>query len=265
MNCEELKSQVIRWLGQELECRADGSTLTAVLPLLKPDGDSLEIGIEPVGTDLWRLSDLGDVHAHFYLANVDIFEDSSRGDEFRQIVKAANISESDKELQLTVASARLPASLFEFAHALQSIFSLQFATKLQSLARDFPSIVARFLAEQRTSFEIPSDNIPGLTGSWKFNFILNHVKTETLVKAISIPKPADAMRTAKQTIFEINDVRQIRPSDSSFVVIADDEGPRSQFWKESVMRVFAGYHVPVIPFEGERDRLISLARSYSNQ
>jgi Domain of unknown function DUF1828 len=264
MNCEELKSQVNRWFDQELECRAEGTALTLALPLLKPDGDALEIGIEPSGDDQWILSDLGDIHAHFYLAGIDLFEDSSRADEYRQIVNESRITERENELLLETSSSQLAPLIFEFAHALQSIFALQFTTKLQSLSRDFPSIVAKFLAEQHTSFEIPSDKIPGKTGEWKFNFILNHSNPRTLVRALSIPKATEALRTAKQTVFEINDIRGLALQNEDIVVIADDEGERANFWRPHIIRLFDGYQIPIIPFEAKREELLDLARTHAS-
>lgn len=80
MNCEELKASVLRWIGQEIQCRSNGrDSLIATLPLLKPNGDAIEIGINAVGSDRWRLSDLGDTYGILYLAGVDLLEEIREG------------------------------------------------------------------------------------------------------------------------------------------------------------------------------------------
>ena len=99
MNCEELKSHVLSWFGAETECRASGSdTLIATLPILKPNGDPIEIGIEPSSGGDWRLSDMGDTYAVLYLAGVEMYEEYVRAEEFRQIIKAHSIADEEREL-----------------------------------------------------------------------------------------------------------------------------------------------------------------------
>jgi hypothetical protein len=100
MNCDELKTSVLRWIGEELECSSRGDSLVATLPILKPNGDAFEIGIEPVGARRWKLSDLGDTYATFYLAGVDLLEEYVRGEEFRQVVLAHSIKDHEKELSI---------------------------------------------------------------------------------------------------------------------------------------------------------------------
>jgi uncharacterized protein DUF1828 len=263
MDCQELKARIAGWFNDELECRPAGRALMLTLPILKPDGDALEIGVEPTGSDLWKLSDLGNVQEHFYLAGLDLYSDSARADEFAQIVKTSGISQIENELLSTAASEQLASAVFEFAQALQYIFALQFASKVQALSRDFATIVAQFLSEHRASYTIPPDNIPGKTGSWKFNFVLNHVRAATLVKTLSLPKATAALATAEKTVFEINDIRQLDPQSPSMLVIADDEGERAKFWKPRVMRVFGGYDVRVLRFNDARAELVNFVKQYA--
>ena len=265
MNCQELKSSVIQWMGQEIDCRVTGQhqeCLSAVLPILKPNGDAIEVGIEPVGPDLWKLSDLGETHATLYLAGVELNDEYVRAEEFRQILSVHRIADQQQELVMEVSTDELIGRMFEFVHAMQSMLALQFTIKPKQSNRDFPSVVAKFLAEQGASFEIPPEAIQGRSGKWKFNFSLNHVKKETLVKALSATSKPQALRGAEQSVFEINDVLAIR--DSNAVVIADDEGPRHAFWHPGVMRVFSEYNVPVYSFLASKEELTQLARSYAN-
>jgi hypothetical protein len=261
MNCEELKSSVLRWMGQEISCHSNGrNSLIATLPLLKPNGDSIEVGINSVGADRWQLSDLGDTYATLYLAGVDLLEEYVRGDEFRQVAIAHNIKDSEKELSVEVSSAVLVESLFDFVHAIQSMLALQLTVRPQQERRDFAAIVAKFFGERNTSFDIP-ERITGKTGRWEFNFVLNHVRAETLVKTLTATSKGQALRSAEQSMFEIRDVQEIR--DAEAVVIADDEGYRKEYWGASALRIFEGYNVPVFTFEGKRNELSELAAKYS--
>lgn len=265
MNCQELKSSVIQWMGQEIECRVTGQyqeCLSAVLPILKPNGDAIEVGIEPAGPDRWILSDLGETHAALYLAGVELNDEYVRAEEFRQLLSAHSIADRQQELVMEVSTGEMISRMFEFVHAMQSMLALQFTIKPKQSSRDFPSVVAKFLAEQGASFEIPAEPVQGLSGKWKFNFSLNHVKKETLVKAVSATSKMQALRSAEQSVFEIRDVQAVR--DSNAVVIADDEGPRHAFWHPGVMRVFSEYNVPVYSFLASQDELTQLARSYGN-
>jgi hypothetical protein len=133
-----------------------------------------------------------------------------RAEEFRQVIAAHRIKDSEQELTVEASSDELIGSMFSFIHAIQSMLALQLTIKPKQATRDFPSIVAKFLAEQRASFEIPPEHITGKTGRWKFNFVLNHVREETLVKALSATSKNYALRAAEQSVFEIRDVQAIR-------------------------------------------------------
>ena len=265
MNCAELKSSVLEWMGREIDCRITGEhrdCLSAVLPVLKPNGDAIEIGIEPLGPDRWRLSDLGDTHATLYLGGVELNDEYARTEEFRQILVSHGIADQDEELVMDVSTSEMIGRMFEFVHAMQSMLALQFTVRPKQSNRDFPSIVAKFLAEQGASFEIPPAPIDGLSGKWKFHFSLNHVKKETLVKAITATTKMQALRSAEQSVFEIRDVQAVRETQS--IVIADDEGPRQAFWHPQVMRVFGKYDVPVYSFLANQEELALVAKSYAN-
>jgi Domain of unknown function DUF1828 len=260
MDCAELKNSVLRWMGQEIQCHSiDDNSLIASLPLLKPNGDVIEVRVQSFGSK-FKLSDLGDTHATLYLAGVDILEEYVRGEEFRQILAAHEITDSAKELSVEVSSTELIERLFDFVHAIQSMLALQMTVRPQQERRDFSAIVAKFLAEQGTSFEIPG-HVSGKTGRWHFNFLLNHVRTETLVKTLSATTKGQAIRSAEQSMFEIRDVLEIK--DTKAVVIADDEAHRQEHWGPSAFRIFDGYGVPFFTFLGRREQLSRLAAEYS--
>lgn len=263
MNCEDLKSLVVRWMSREIECRSTGEDcLVATLPILKPNGDAIEIGIEPSGSGLWKVSDLGETYAALYLAGVELNDEYVRAEEFRQIVDAYRLVDDQRELFIEVPSDELVERMFELVHSVQSILALQFTVKPKQPNRDFASVVAKFLSEHHAIYEIPPGPIDGKSGKWKFNFILNHVRKETLVRAVSATSKMQALRAAEQSVFEIRDVQAVR--DAGAVVIADDEGSRRSFWNPQVLRIFGEYNVPVFPFEGNRAGLAQLAISYAN-
>lgn len=263
MTCEELKSSVVRWIGDEIECRPsldDG--LIAVLPVLKPNGDAIEVGLEPLGDQRWRLSDLGETRATLYLGGVDFHEEYVRAEEFRQVLSSHRISERDQELIVEASAGQLVDVMFDFVHAIQSVLALQLTILPKEPKRDFAVLVAKFLAEHHASFEVPAVPIEGKTGRWKFNFVLNQVRQETLVKAITVSSVAEALRSAERAVFEILDVKDTRPG-SNAVAIIDDEGRRSDYWRPNAVRVFEGWSVPVYPFFGARPDLTELALRYA--
>jgi len=263
MNCVDLKTSLLGWFGSEFECRSSGDdSLIATLPLLKPNGDPIEIAIESVGDSQWRVSDLGDTHSTLYLAGVDLNDEYVRGEEFLQIVAAHKINDQDEELFFESSTTDLPERIFDFVNGLQSMLALQLTMKPKQEGRDFASVVAKFLAEQHTSFEIPPEEIEGKSGRWRFSFSLNHVRPkETLVKALSTNAPRDAMRLAEQSVFEILDVRAVRDFDAA--IVTDDEGSRSDVWTPPVLRIFEEWNIQALPFVGRREKLMELARKYA--
>ncbi|MGD1090376.1 MAG: DUF1828 domain-containing protein [Bryobacteraceae bacterium] len=255
---------MLRWIDKEIECRPSANDcLTATLPILKPNGDAIEIGIEPAGAGRWKLSDLGETYATLYLAGVDLFEEYVRAAEFKQIISSHRITnnEDQQELMVETSSGELVGVMFDFVHAIQSMLALQLTVQPRHPKRDFASVVAKFLAEQHASFEVPAEYVNGRTGKWRFNFILNHVSEETLVKALTARNKNEALRSAEQSVFEIGDVRGLRKVQA--VVIADDEDGRQAFWQPQVMKVFDGYNVPVYPFVGNRQELMQFASRYA--
>lgn len=262
MNCAELKASVLQWIDREIECRPSGEDcLTATLPLLKPNGDAIEIGIELVDSRV-KLTDLGDTYATLYLAGVDLFEEYVRAAEFKQVISSHRITNDEEHQELLVESSTddLASTMFDFAHAIQSILALQLTVQPRHPKRDFASVVAKFLAEQHASFEVPAEHINGKTGKWKFNFVLNHVHEETLVKALTARTKAEALRAAELSVFEIGDVKSLR--EVRGIVIADDEDGRQEFWQPQVMKLFSGNNVPMYPFVGNREELTQFASRY---
>lgn len=261
MNCEELKAQISGWFNQELQCHANGNTFSLALPLQKPDGDFLEIGLESLGSGRWRITDFGDTQAHFYLAGIDLSE-TSRGDEFRQIIQDFKINNAEQELSMETSADQLSAALFDFTHVLQSILALQFTVRPQLVSRDFQAIVARFFFERRVLPEMPATPFPGKSGNWKFNFILNRVKSPTLVKTLSAQKSGSPMTLAERSVFEINDLHA-GGNQTPAVVVLDDEGERAKGWTPRVLRVFDEYGIRYFPFEAKQRDLENLAKEYA--
>lgn len=264
MNCNELRDRVSTWVGSEIECRASGQdSLVAALPFLKPNGDPIELGLEKLSADHWRLSDLGDTQAALFLGGVDLVDEYARAEEFRQIVAAHKINQATDELSLVVPASTLVEGMFEFVQAIQSVLALQLTVRTKQPSRDFSSIIAKYLAEQGASFEVPPQPIEGLSGKWKFNFVLTgtSMREETLVKTVTAISKANALKLVEQTAFEILDVQKTR--DSKSVVITDDEGDRDVFWQGPVLRVFEANKIPVIPFAAKRTQLKELAQRYA--
>jgi hypothetical protein len=264
MNCEDLKLSVIEWFGSEIECRSseDGS-LVAAFPVLRLNGDAIEVGISPVGENRWRLSDLGETHSMFFLADLDFHDDYVRAEEFNQIVIAHRLEDIDQEISAEATGDELAVRIFDFLHALQSMSGLQFTAKPRKEHRDFNTIVAMFFAEHRASIEIPTDPIEGISGKWKFDFSLNQVAKETLLKTISTVGRNQVVPLTERATFEIGDVRKLR-SDATAVVIGDDHGKeRETLWRPDVLRIFKEYGVPFYAFEHDNDDLVQLAQKYS--
>lgn len=261
LSCDEFRSVLAGWFGSEIECQPGANdSVIVTLPLLKPNGDAIEIGIAPLGAR-FRLSDLGDTHSTLSLADVDMSEGSVRAAEFQQIVSAHGVTNSEQELSCDADAGNVAERTFDFVHAVQSILALQLTVVRKPSRRDFPSLVAKLLAENRASFEVPPDYVEGKTGRWKFNFVLNHVSAETLVKAISPSSASQAIKLAEESVFEIRDVREIR--EAKAVVIADDERQRESYWGPGARRIFEGYEIPLIQFHRNRQELINLAMTYA--
>jgi len=263
MHCEDFRSTLLGWFGEAVECRQESpDSLIVGLPIARPNGDFIELGIKTIDSSSWRISDLGETHESLYLAGFDVLDDLDKRGEFSQIITDHLISDAGNELS-RVSNGDLVEDIFDFISAINSALALQLTVPTSLPYRDFSSVVAKFLAEQSASFEIPTESVPGKSGSWRFNFSLNHVHPETLVKTITASNSTHAMRQAQSTVFEVGDIREVR-SDLAAVVIIDDEGERKDFWKQSVMRVFRGYDIPAIAFNGGREQLLSLAQRYSN-
>jgi hypothetical protein len=262
MRCEDFRSTLLSWFGAAVECHQESpESLIVTLPIARPNGDFIELGIKTIDPSSWRISDLGDTYESLYLGGVDLFDESDKRDEFNQIVADHGLSDQGNELS-RVSKGDLAENIFDFVSAINSVLALQLTVSTKLPSRDFSSVVAKFLAEQHASFEIPTDKIPGKSGSWKFNFSLNHLHPETLVKTITASNSTNAMKQTQSTVFEVSDIREVRSSLDALVII-DDEGDRKDFWKQSALRVFRQYDIPVIAFNAERDRLLTLTAKYS--
>ena len=151
--------------------------------------------------------------------------------------------------------------VFEFVHAVQSMLSLQVTLVPKTPKRVFAEIVKTFFARERTLFELPSQGVEGQNGRWQFDLILNHTRPQTLVKTVSATDRTRALKAAKETIFEVGDIRRLKGT-SDATVIADDDGPREKLWDADMLRVFEGYDIPVYGFLKDRASLIDLARAH---
>lgn len=123
MTCHDLKTTLSSWMHEELECEDRGKDrFVLTLPLLKPNGDSIDLGVERL-SDRWRISDMGNTHATLFLSGVDLT--GVRGVEFKEIKQSFKIVESGRELFVESAPSQVGGAVFEFVHAIQSILSLQ--------------------------------------------------------------------------------------------------------------------------------------------
>jgi len=259
MDCEELKSSVLHWFDSELECRpSEGGSVVATFPVLRVNGDAIDIGISPAGNGRSRLSDMGETHETFFLADLDFHDEYERAAEFKQIITAHELTDVDKEISIEVPNEELTDRIFDFLHALQSISGLQYTAKPRKVERQFNLIVAMFFAEQHAAITIPTEPVQGIGGSWKFDFALNHTN-ETLIKTISVTDYA--MGPSERAIFEINDVKNLRP-ETLGVTIVDDYKERATLWTPDMRRLFAEYKVPVYEFEANNDALVEFAQKH---
>jgi hypothetical protein len=83
-------------------------------PVLRLNGDAIEIGISPGENGGWRLSDLGETHSMFFLADLDFHEDYVRAEEFNQIVISHQLSSAEEEISIEVSDEELPDRIFDF-------------------------------------------------------------------------------------------------------------------------------------------------------
>src|SRR5580704_3599672 len=96
MTCHELKTTLVSWMNEEVECEDRGKDrFVLTLPLLKPNGDSIDLGVERL-SDRWRISDMGETRATLFLSGVDLT--GIRGIEFKEIKQGFKIVESGREL-----------------------------------------------------------------------------------------------------------------------------------------------------------------------
>jgi Domain of unknown function DUF1828. len=263
MNCEELQRAIRDWVGAEIECHSSGAnSLSICLPLYRPNGDSIELGIEQISPEKWRISDFCYTRSALYVGGVELGDDA-RSEEFQRILESFQLREIDNELTLEVGMEGLVESVFDFAHAVQQMLSLQLTLRPQQPTRDFVAIVAKFLAEQRASFEIPAEPIEGMSGRWNFSFKMNAVAEETLVKTVTATSRSSAMTAAERSTFEILDVRKTGHQNS--VVVADDIGQREGLWRGEVQRVFEANNIPIIAYESKREALTQLAAKYAKR
>ena len=262
MDCDELKSSVLNWFGSEIECQPIGDNrFVATFPIMRVNGDAIEIGISLGNDGRWKLSDLGETRATFFLDDLDFHQQYIRAEELNQIAAAHRLTHQGEEISVDISVDELPDGIFDFLHALQSMSALQFTAKPREIHRDFPSIVAKFLAEQKAIFEVPPDYVEGLCGRWKFDFVLNQ-RDETLVRTISTQSKTSVVKLAEQATFEIGDVRKLR--EIGAVVIGDDHGKeRESVWRTGVVRIFTEYGIPFYAFEGDQDGLIDLAAKHT--
>lgn len=274
MTCQELKTAVVEWMGGEVGCERveapapvapsrerNGDRFILTLPLLKPNGDAIELGVER-RNDRWRISDLGDTHAALFLCGADF--ETVAGGEFRQIQANYKISEQNQELFVESLDPEPVESVFEFAHAMQSMLALQVVVAPKEPKRDFPAIVGKYFADRKVSYEKPPEYMEGKTGKWKLHFVLNHARQETLIRALSASSKSDAKKLSELAVYEIRDIREGHPSSPlSVAVIADDEGTRDSHWRTDVLRMFQLNEIPFLTFLGDRTRLDELATRHA--
>jgi hypothetical protein len=204
---------------------------------------------------------LGHTHETLFLGGVELGEESDRKDEFERLVSNHGLTDRDNELSLVASGDDIPGDVFDFVSAIQSLSALQFTVRTTQPTRDFASVVAKFLAERGTSFDVP-ERVEGLTGKWKFNFALNRVASPTFVKTLTASTTFQAMKATEQSVFEIRDCAEVHRDDWRTAVILDDEGERESLWKPRMKRIFDGYSIPMMGFVAQREQLVRLAAEH---
>src|SRR5579872_3718823 len=101
MTCSDLKGTLVSWIDKELECEDRGKDrFVLALPLLQPNGDSIDLGIERL-SDRWRISDMGNTRSTLFLNGVDL--GGFRATEFKDIKQSFRLVENGRELVIESA------------------------------------------------------------------------------------------------------------------------------------------------------------------
>lgn len=250
--CTELISQYLESLqGEFVASKSDFGCLIAT-PLIRPDGDAIEILVEDRPDGGVLLSDGGATFAYLYLSGLALSRRLQ--DDARKISSRYGIVIDVNELVTEVTDrGQVGDAIHNLVQAILNVAAL-IEKRRPYLNLKFEEEVEALIIGQGKSY-YPDFQV---RGDKELHTVKFHVNSgaNLLVQPLSQPNATRARRLTERWYYYFNDIRNHSP-EWSFVAILDDRGAREGVWKTPYVTLPLEGLATLIPWS-QKNRFVNI-------
>lgn len=246
--CEEVISNYLSGLQDSFECSHSSEGLFLTTPFIRPDGEGIEIELQPLANGDISIADMGDTLGYLYVNGMTLSQTLIAS--ARQIAKQHGVSLQRNQLSLRANPDSLGSGLHDLIQAILGVTDL--IQKRRPTSRVvFDVEVESFIIHTGVTYDVGFE----VQGSKETHTVKFHVNSgrSLLIHPISAATAAPARSWAERWSYRFTDILGQDPSWRP-VVILDDRGARSDAWNSHALTPISEYAL----FWSEKGKLGSM-------
>lgn len=244
-NCRDVVRGYLEYLSSGFSTVETDHGCIITTPFTRPDGESVEIAVEPAPFDQIKLTDMGDTLGYLYVNGLTLSRNLMA--DVRKISQPLGISVEGSALVIHPEGEAAFGGAFQ--QLLQSLLSV---TEMIQKRRPTNNIrfdieVEALLINSGHSYDTEF-RVSGRLGSHSVRFHINGGHNY-LIQPIAAATESTAFAWSERWAYRFSDIRQ-RDDQWNCFAILDDRGSRAGVWTERVLAPINEYKV----FWSDRDR-----------
>jgi len=249
--CNDVVRQYVATIADGTQVVTRDGECIVIAPIWFPDGEHIEIWIEPTDQDVMHLTDDGQAESYLFINGLKI---SDRIEEsIKEVASAYGISYEQGELFIDTNLTEVGDAIHQLIMGIQGVAHLVHK-KSRTTARTFREKVEEYLLEQEQNYEV-GRTIQGKTSAHSLAFYLNQGRN-WLIEPLSATTVNSARNSFKGSVlFKWIDIKRVTDQYTR-ITLLDDRKQRATVWQdESLMRMIQEYSDEVIEWS-RKERLI---------
>ena len=227
--CEEVIDAYLTVLREDFECSRSQEGWFITTPFVRPDGEGIEIELQPLPDGDINIADMGDTLGYLYVNGMTLSQALIAT--ARQIAKTHGVSLQRNQLSLRVDQDSIGTGLHDLIQAILSITDLIQRRRPTSRVV-FDVEVESFIIHSGVTYDVGFE----VQGSKERHTVKFHVNSgkNLLIHPISVATAGPARSWAERWSYRFSDILG-ENSNWHPVIILDDRGARSDAWNSHAL------------------------------
>lgn len=211
MECSEIIEKTIETLRLGFKCIPSERRICVITPYLYPDNDLIEVFIDDMGANNFRVTDLGETLRHLESVGLDLLGSRKRRFLLEQITQRLHVNNRNGKLEKEGSADEIGSILVDVTAAAHAVSDLIYTSKAYEPAT-FIEEVSLFLSEREIKHD-KNYKVLGETGkTYRVSLRIDGSRpAEILVETLSPPQETAMTATVNRALrkwFDINGSRR---------------------------------------------------------